>query len=179
MDSERIHERECRFSDIVGEISKSMEMNHEFYDKYASKYDDMMKSMGFKIPGHLARLCMENLSDGSKANLAKLTALDVASGTGLAAEALKEAGFCGVIDAIDASLQMNEVAKSKNIYRKMLCHMINVDNRMPFPDNTYGVVVACSALTPGHIEHDCLYVRSSCQLISCLAYLLLILSLMG
>ena len=44
--------------------------------------------------------------------------LDVGAGTGLVGEYLKKRGFCN-LDALEPSLGMLEVAKTKNVYKNL------------------------------------------------------------
>lgn len=71
-----------------------------------------MNERVYRGPHILADFCNILLSDKN----ARI--LDVGAGTGLVGEYLKKRGFCN-LDALEPSLGMLEVAKTKNVYKNL------------------------------------------------------------
>jgi len=141
---------ECR--KFLSSLNDSREKTQELYQNYAEIYDKMMDA-GYKTPDVLGRMCMNHL----KSNSSKTLLLDIASGTGLMAQALKRWGFKGVIDGIEANSKMIEECIKKDIlYRDIKEHFLSEDHPMPYSDNTYDVIICASALSLGHIPHQCI-----------------------
>ncbi|CAK8674414.1 unnamed protein product [Clavelina lepadiformis] len=151
------HDKEVHFSDIVNELNENLENNIKVYNKYADEYDDLARDLGFKVANHLVKLCMDNLPESMKKNLDKCRVLDVAAGTGLIVEEFRAARFTGSFDGIEGANDMCAIARKKGIYSDLRSGLVTVDNPLPFDDNTYDVVVVCTALTPGHVPKECLF----------------------
>jgi len=139
---------ECRkFLSIFNDSRKEAQ---EHYKNYAELYDKMMDT-GYKSPDVLGKMCMQFL----KNNSSKTQLLDIASGTGLMAQALKRWGYKGVIDGIEANPKMIEECMKKDIhYRDIKEHFLSEDQPMPYSDNTYDVIICASALSLGHLITD-------------------------
>ena len=120
-----------------------------FYAKWAAEYDDILIK---------DNLCEVNNYAASK--LAKYVEvenpviLDVACGTGLSGQALKEAGFL-MFDGIDASSAMIKKADEKQIYRNLQVGLISETDKLAYEGNTYDGVICISGITKDHImvEH--------------------------
>lgn len=80
--------------------------------------------------------------------------LDCAAGTGLVGEKLRNYGYKN-IDALDASQEMLDIAKQKNIYQKLICDFMGTNN-LPLEADTYDAVVATGCFCPGHVNGSCL-----------------------
>ncbi|CAH1247416.1 WBSCR27 [Branchiostoma lanceolatum] len=89
------------------------------------------------------------LGEGSAARV-----LDVAAGTGLCGLELSKVGFSNV-DALDASQEMLDVAKTKNVYKNFLKEFLG-PNRLNIDDDTYDVVTGSGLFSNGHVKSDCL-----------------------
>ncbi|XP_076823593.1 demethylmenaquinone methyltransferase-like isoform X1 [Clavelina lepadiformis] len=151
------NEKETRISNIVSQLSLCAEHNVLIYDKCAREYDDLAEVFGFDVPRRIADYCMKNLSLPKGTTVKSCTALDVAAGTGITAEALKKAGFTGAIDGFDGSSEMVKVAATKQIHRTIVQHLALPNHPLPFAGKTYDVVVIGSAMNPGHVPHECLH----------------------
>ena len=79
--------------------------------------------------------------------------LDIGCGTGDNGLLLKSFGYTNV-DGLDFSPEMLEVAKGKNIYKKLICAMVDKDVVLPIEEKTYDAVVSSGSFCPGHMKWD-------------------------
>lgn len=79
--------------------------------------------------------------------------LDAGAGTGLTGEALKDEGFTN-IDALEPSPEMLDIARAKNIYKDLKVGLVSKNEKLPYSDNTYDLVVLCGVILPGHARVD-------------------------
>ena len=108
------------------------------YDDWAASYEAEVAENGYATPGR----CAEAL----RAQGADLSApvLDFGCGTGLSGLALKLAGF-EVIDGVDLSAEMLEVARAKEVYRHL--DLIEADGKLPRSD--YSAIAAIGVIGAG------------------------------
>ena len=120
-----------------------------FYAKWAGEYD------GILINDNLCGI--NNYAASKLAKYVKVenpVMLDVACGTGLTGQALKEAGF-PMFDGIDGSSEMIKKADEKQIYRNLQVGLISEGEKLAYQDNSYDGVICISGITRNHImiEH--------------------------
>ncbi|MDG1066772.1 MAG: class I SAM-dependent methyltransferase [Sulfitobacter sp.] len=82
------------------------------YDEWSASYDAEVGEFGYVTPARCAAALAAYAPDKS------VPVLDFGCGTGLAGEALRDAGF-EAIDGVDLSAKMLAQAKAKDIYRKL------------------------------------------------------------
>lgn len=82
------------------------------YDEWSASYDAEVGEFGYVTPARCAAALAAYAPDKS------VPVLDFGCGTGLAGEALRNAGF-EAIDGVDLSAEMLAQAKAKDIYRKL------------------------------------------------------------
>ncbi|XP_060067165.1 methyltransferase-like protein 27 [Ylistrum balloti] len=75
--------------------------------------------------------------------------LDVAAGTGTVALELQKLGFAE-IDALDPSPGMLDQARTKGVYKNMICQFLT-EQPCDIPTGSYDCVVMCSAIGCGHV----------------------------
>ena len=114
----------------------------EAYDQWAASYDSDMAEVGYRHPALALALLARHLPKGSE------PILDAGAGTGLMGEMLGTIGY-PVVDALDASPGMLEVARSKGAYREL--HHAFLGEPLPFPDGRYAAVVSTGVFTAGHV----------------------------
>ncbi|MDH3667211.1 MAG: class I SAM-dependent methyltransferase [Paracoccaceae bacterium] len=121
---------------------KTPEDSERYYGEWAGDYDrDFAQTMGYVFPAHLvARFRAEG-------GTAMEPILDVGAGTGLVAEELSGEGL--VIDAIDISREMLEVAGAKGLYRDRIVG--DLTKTLPIPDASYGALISSGTFTSGHV----------------------------
>ena len=126
----------------------SDEKSRALYRDWAQTYDQtMLQGLNYQSPAVVAGLLARHLVARDAA------VLDVGCGTGLAGNNLATHGF-SVIDGIDVSPEMMQVAEHRGIYR----HFINADLHAPLPiaDARYGGALGSGIFTHGHVDARCL-----------------------
>ncbi len=126
----------------------SEEKSRALYRDWAQTYDQtMLQGLNYQSPVVVADLLARHLVARDAA------VLDVGCGTGLAGHNLATHGF-SVIDGIDVSPEMMQVAERRGIYR----HFINADLhcQLPIADAGYGGALGSGIFTHGHVDARCL-----------------------
>ncbi len=114
------------------------------YDQWSSDYDKtLIGDLGYVAPANVASVFKQRFS-------ASGPILDIGAGTGLVAESLR--GL--IIDGVDISPKMLEVARSRGIYRDLI--EADLTARLPLPDETYDGFVSAGTFTHGHVGPDAL-----------------------
>ena len=83
-----------------------------YYDEQAPTYDTTLASWGYDAPGRVAELLLRTLP----ADRAAETVLDAGCGTGLAGQALRDAGFAGRLLGVDLSPDSVALAAGRGVY---------------------------------------------------------------
>lgn len=120
--------------------ARDTDATRELYDAWAASYEAEVANNGYATPGRCAAALAEHLSDK------KAPILDFGCGTGLSGLALKLGGF-ETIDGVDLSLDMLEVAKTKQIYRT-LSHT-EADAELPGKPGDYAAIAAVGVIGAG------------------------------
>ncbi len=92
--------------------STSADEVRSYYDDQAATYDTTLDSWGYDAPANVARLVMGALDSHGDG----LTLLDAGCGTGLAGQALVDAGFAGHLLGVDLSASSVALARRRGIY---------------------------------------------------------------
>jgi len=112
------------------------------YDEWAGSYDSDMADFGYRHPVVALALLTRYLPVGAS------PILDAGAGTGLIGELLGIVGY-PVVDALDASPGMLEVARSKNAYREF--HHAYLGEPLSFEDSRYAAAISTGVFTTGHV----------------------------
>lgn len=126
----------------------SDDKSRALYRDWAETYDQtMLQGLNYQSPAVVADLLARHCPDHAVA------VLDVGCGTGLAGESLAAHGF-KVMDGVDVSPEMMQVAARRGVYRQF----INADLHatLPMADGSYGAAVGCGIFTHGHVDARCL-----------------------
>lgn len=121
------------------------------YDEFSKSYEEVSSTLGFSLPKFIADLLFNEVPS-SVFEDPNATMMDVAAGTGLIADGLRRHGFAGIIDGIDGSLEMMNVAQKKGHYRSLVKHILMPGKIMPVMDNSYDILTCVAALSTGHIQ---------------------------
>jgi SAM-dependent methyltransferase len=117
-----------------------------YYRDWAASYDHgFATDMEYLLPAHVAAAFM---GTGAKGPV-----LDVGAGTGLLAEALRDMGLMGPIDAVDFSPEMLAVAAEKGLYEGLV--QADITRPLAFP-RSYAGVVSSGTFTAGHVGPEAL-----------------------
>ena len=111
------------------------------YDQWAPEYDrDLTEEFEWTSPRAAVALLAKHVPPEAKI-------LDAGAGTGLVGEHLVAEGYRD-IHALDLSPGMLEVARRKNIYRKLW--RMTLGERLAFADDTFDAVIGVGVFTTGH-----------------------------
>ena len=130
--------------DLDGAYSlKKPEDSVAYYKDWAPNYDTNFAAVhGYVIPQKVAAIFREEGGRGP--------VLDIGAGTGLVAEALREAD----IDGIDISQEMLDVAGAKGLYRNRIC--ADLTRPLEIADAVYSGFISAGTFTHGHVGPGCL-----------------------
>ena len=119
------------------------------YDQWASTYDRDLTdpSQGYVAPANAAKAILSHNHQGRDG---RSTILDAGCGTGLSGIAVRDAlGSEVIIDGIDVSSGMLEIASKANVYRRL--EIADLSQPLSIPNEVYDVVVCVGTLTGGHV----------------------------
>ncbi|XP_078492145.1 methyltransferase-like protein 27 [Ciona intestinalis] len=125
----------------------------KYNDKAASTYDNDLTSMLYSAPHVAAEKAKSLVTDKQRENF-KL--LDLGAGTGVSGAALRSAGFLGNISALDGSEGMLKIAMEKGVYSDIAEHFLTSSNPLPYPDQSFDMVVSVGTFFKNLVEPDCL-----------------------
>lgn len=113
------------------------------YGAWAATYDDSFgRAWGYIAPREIAAIL--NGMAGPRDEI-----LDIGAGTGLVAEHLRGR----VVDALDITPEMLEVARGKGLYRQLM--QGDLTARLEIADGSYDAVISCGTFTHGHVGPVC------------------------
>lgn len=117
----------------------------KLYRAWASTYDSgFVEETGYVYAKNVAEVLREELADATP------HVLDIGAGTGLVAEALP--GL--VVDGLDISQEMLDVAGQKGLYRNRIC--ADLTETLAIGDASYGAFTSAGTFTHGHVGPVCL-----------------------
>lgn len=132
-------ERARRLAGVYG--ARDSRQAAELYDEWAVEYERDVLSYGYTTPAIITGLMGRYVSPEAG------PVLDAGAGTGMMGEVLKPLGYaelCG----IDLSDNMLKLARKKKVYEQL--RQMELGERLDFPDNDFGAIVAAGVFTPGH-----------------------------
>lgn len=126
---------------------KTPDDNIALYENWADTYDqDFAQRMDYQLPRHVADYFNRHKTMNGEV-------LDVGAGTGLLADCLSDQQDL-IIDAIDISAAMLDVASSKGLYRNTI--VADLTKPLSIKSNTYGAIISSGTFTHGHVGPDVL-----------------------
>jgi predicted TPR repeat methyltransferase len=121
--------------------STSIEEVRGYYDDQAPTYDSTLAVWGYDAPWRVAELLTGSLTGSGSSP----TVLDAGCGTGLAGQALREAGFEGRLLGVDLSPDSVALAVARGIYDEVAVG--DLQQPLPFDDDRVDGVVCVGVLT--------------------------------
>ncbi|XP_022251682.1 methyltransferase-like protein 27 [Limulus polyphemus] len=120
------HEK-VNFIESVLQERPPEETCEKFYQKWAATYDEDMIDTEMYGPKTVVEEFVE-LGLGKNVRI-----LDVGAGTGCVASLLQKHGYTN-IDALDGSIDMLEVAKSRDLYRNYIVDIVSEERKTTIKD---------------------------------------------
>ena len=77
--------------------------------------------------------------------------MDAGAGTGFIGEYLKQRGYTNV-DGLDISQEMLDIAKEKNVYKKLICAPLSEKKISEVPTGEYHVLLSAGTIVYGQVE---------------------------
>ena len=130
----------------------------QFYQKWASRYDEDVRDQGYVAPEFMANL-LQDLEGREGLTLdtddRELPILDAGCGTGLVGIALRNLGYANV-EGFDLSEEMAGSAARTGAYRTVrggidICKPLDV-----YDDEQFAAVICCGVFTLGHVSPSAL-----------------------
>lgn len=110
------------------------------YQKWAATYEAEVAEQGYATPDRVAQALWSVIPEPQTA------VLDYGCGTGLSGVALHKAGF-QVIDGVDPTENMLNVARAKEVYRDL--KSFEITNPAPLVPNAYSAIAAIGVIGAG------------------------------
>lgn len=113
------------------------------YGDWAPTYDESFgAAWGYIAPREIAAILAGEVGPDA-------AILDIGAGTGLVAEHLRGR----VVDALDITPEMLEIARPKGLYRQLI--LGDLTATLPIADQSYDAVISCGTFTHGHVGPEC------------------------
>ena len=126
---------------VYSETSSSKLNKH--YKNWANLYDTDMSSWGYAYPLQLNKILTNKLKLKKTIKI-----LDAGYGTGYVAEVLNKLNYKN-ITGIDFSEEMLAIARSKKIYKKLMCQSLN--EKIELRSKQFELIICTGVLTSGHV----------------------------
>jgi len=126
---------------VYSETSSSKLNKH--YKNWANLYDIDMSSWGYAYPLQLNKILTNKLKLKKTIKI-----LDAGCGTGYVAEVLNKLNYKN-ITGIDFSKEMLSIARSKKIYKKLICQSLN--EKIELRSKQFELIICTGVLTSGHV----------------------------
>jgi predicted TPR repeat methyltransferase len=121
----------------------------DYYNRWSSEYEQDLNENVYRGPELAACMCNVLLSDKNA------PILDIGAGTGLVGAHLRYYKF-NFIDGLEPSATMLQVAKSKNIYRKLFEEGIYADKLTSLPSGTFNAFLVLEIILEFFSNFNCL-----------------------
>jgi predicted TPR repeat methyltransferase len=126
---------------VYGEKNSARLKNH--YREWADGYDSDLKDWGYAYPSKVKQILKKYITLKKSSKI-----LDAGCGTGYVAEVLKVLRYNNIV-GIDYSKDMLRVARSKKIYKKLVCESLS--KKTSLKGNQFDLIICTGVLTSGHV----------------------------
>ncbi|XP_076817049.1 methyltransferase-like protein 27 [Clavelina lepadiformis] len=120
--------------------------SQEEYSGWCDSYDKDADTLNYQSPPQAAKMFGKYCKDAT-------TVLDVGSGTGKAAQLIREEyGYDGDLDLLDFNLNMLQQADNKKLkIRNFIQHWVDDTGELPVKEGSYDVIICVGSFVPNHI----------------------------
>ena len=122
---------------------KNSQRLKKHYKDWAEEYDNDLNEWGYAYPKKIKKILKNHINLNKNSKI-----LDAGCGTGYVGQALVDLKFKHII-GLDYSSDMLKVARSKNIYKKLLCESLT--KRTSIESNQFDLIICTGVLTSGHV----------------------------
>ena len=140
------------WTDLQGRINVTTEQVVNFYDAWASTYDDSVNkssSADITLAAVLSQFPIED-------KRSEIEILDIAAGTGRVGQKLFENGF-KMIDALEPSSEMLNILRKRGIYKNIYQTYLGGGHKATsIADNSYDMIIISGGFAKSHLPIDCL-----------------------
>lgn len=121
------------------------------YNAWADNYDNDLNTLKYRSPQAAVDAMIEHVDEQNMSANAKLQVLDAGCGTGMDALCLNRSRLAGhvLVDGLDLSTGMLDVAQKHGIYRKL--EVADLSKRINCNDSCYDIALCVGTLTKGHV----------------------------
>ena len=113
------------------------------YKQWAGDYDNDLQAWGYAYPKKIKQILSKHIQIKQSSRI-----LDAGCGTGYVAETLIDLNYKNLV-GIDYSKDMLEIARSKKIYKKLICQSLSKKTSMKSAQ--FDLVICTGVLTSGHV----------------------------
>ena len=125
--------------------------NLAYYRDFAGHYDaSFADALGYVYPGAVAAALLAVLPKTMPSDNQQGRILDVGCGTGLVGEHLRKARPDLIIDGVDISPEMLQVAAQKNLYDRLIETDLTADIKAGLASD-YAAIISAGTFTHGHL----------------------------
>ncbi|XP_067657509.1 methyltransferase-like protein 27 [Haliotis asinina] len=117
----------------------------EMFDDFADDYDEDVRSKGLRAHEIVGDFLAKTYP---KSERSSVKVLDVGAGTGFVGMKLKDLGFT-YVDALDPAQKMLDVAKTRNVYRRLICAFMAKNRVEEIETDFYDCITATAAFNEG------------------------------
>lgn len=122
---------------------KSSQDLKNYYNDWAKEYDKYTQDVNYILAHHVAKVASDFMPDEM------VTVLDIGCGTGIVGEKLFTYKPKSLIDGVDLSIEMINIAKLKIGYNNFYCQDLTLENK--YIKEKYDFIISAGTFTLGHL----------------------------
>lgn len=130
-----------------GDETQRLVKTHGFYKKWAENYDADCVSHGYRAPELACEVVLDHVKDKNA------YIMSLGGGTGLDGQKMYEAGYRN-LDCHDGSEEMLEAARSRNVFKRLYCEMLQPNTKSGLETEVYDALVCVGCFVPNHLQND-------------------------
>ncbi|XP_046379046.2 demethylmenaquinone methyltransferase-like [Haliotis rufescens] len=138
------HHKEARFNPKL-RTDMTPQQIAEMFDDFADDYDEEVLEKGLRAHELVGDFLATTYPESDRSSL---KVLDVGAGTGFVGLKLKALGFT-YVDALDPAQKMLDVAKTRNVYRRLICAFMDKNRVEEIETDFYDCITATAAFNEG------------------------------